>query len=729
MNFIAHSGQAKPVTFRLLLVLCFWCLLFGSAAARGNEGVSVSLSPSGRYTVTGGALHLSFSGMLPAKPTAVVSSTGKDAIGSYKSISFRWKGNNKYAGDIRWYNSKPVVIFSLTLPEGAAGNAPAAFPDFDGIPKSLHHFSYHNDVFSKPQFSLEQTSTPWLLFDNDYDACVISPASDFIVSMLSGDGQTQISSALNAGVKNLPRGFTHRTIMVFDKGISKVWDSWGSAMRTLYSRTRPANDADDVLKYFGYWTDNGADYYYNYDTSLGYENTLLALRKRYREENIPLGYMQLDSWWYEKSIYDPDGKPDADHKNKNLPEGAWNRYGGLMDYKADPFLFPDGLSGFHQKLGLPMVTHNRWIDPKSPYHQQYKISGYAATDPKFWADIMTYLHQAGVICYEQDWLNYIYEKSPGMVNDIHVGNAFTDGMAHAAQAHGLDVQYCMAMPRYFLQGVKYNNLTTIRTSDDRFEPVKWMPFIFTSQLGYEMGIWPWCDVFKSGETGNMIISVLSAGPVGTGDAIGKEDKANIMMACRQDGVLVKPDAPLLPLDHDYMQMSMNEGKPVLAFTCTQHAGIKTGYLFAFADQKTTQTGFSFQPSALGFTGSVVVFNPADKKYEVVPAGKSFSANVPPAKYVYYIIAPVTRPGVAFLGDENKIAATGKKRIAAIKTTVSGLSVEVLFAKGEKEVTLQGYCKHPISADKGKVTADATTHLFTLAVKAPVKGDSVWVGLR
>ena len=41
-------------------------------------------------------------------------------------------------------------------------------------------------------------------------------------------------------------------------------------------------------------------------------------------------------------------------------------------------------------------------------------------------------------------------------------------MASALQAHDLTMQYCMPLPGYFLQGSRYDNLTTIRTSDDRF---------------------------------------------------------------------------------------------------------------------------------------------------------------------------------------------------------------------------------------------------------------------
>jgi len=718
----------KVFTFFANLLSAFLLISF-SAFSLPKNSISVNVDQrTGNYSVTSNTLQWKFSGTIGQKLSQLKTSKGHDAIGNFQSVFFSWKNKNEYAATIRWYDEKPVVIFSLSLPNGAE-NQVVSFPDFNELPSSLFHFSYRNDVFSAPEFSLTETSTPWLLFDKNKNACVISPASDFIVSKMTGDGESRISSGLNEEIKNLPKESSHSTIMVFDEGIQNAWNMWGNALRKLYDRVRPHNDADIVLKFFGYWTDNGADYYYNYDTAKGYENTLLDLRKVYQKENIPLGYMQLDSWWYEKSIYDPDGKPDADHKNKALPKGEWNRYGGLLDYVADPFLFPNGLASFHQKLGLPLVTHNRWIDPQSPYHKKYKISGYAAIDPHFWNDIMHYLKNSGVVCYEQDWLNYIYNKSPEMLADINVGNEFTDGMANAAKANGLNLQYCMAMPRYFLQGLKYNNLTTIRTSDDRFETRKWMPFIFTSQFAYEMGIWPWCDVFKSSETGNMIVSVLSAGAVGTGDGIGKEDKKNIMLACRNDGILVKPDVPLLPIDEDYLQIANQENKPLLASTFTKHSNITTHYLFAFSDKKTTDKDFNFRPSDLGITGKIVVYNPVNHELKVMQSTETFSGAIPDKKYVYYILAPVTKSGIAFLGDQNKIAATGKKRIAELSSSANNLKVKVLFAKGEKEIILSGYSQNQVVVDKGKLSFDPATHLFKLILSSDGNEKSIEVNLK
>jgi hypothetical protein len=711
----------------LWIVAIFFFTAYAVSFPQSFSKIDVKITKAnGEYSITSEQMHWTFKGSLNKKLTNIKNIRGKDALGNFQEIEFAWNDSISCAGIIKWYELKPVVIFSLILPDGSKGR-PQAFPSFTEFPKDMHTFSYYNDAFAPPQFKLNETSTPWLFFNNQKNAFIISPASDFIVSKLYGDGNKLISSSLNENIKNLPARFTHKTILVLGKGIINTWNTWGKAMKTLYKRKMPANDANPVLKYYGYWTDNGADYYYSYDTTIGYSRTLLDLRKKYEKEGIPLGYMQLDSWWYEKSIYAPNGKPVADHKNKKLPFGKWNRYGGLMSYTADPFLFPNGLSGFQKKLDLPLVTHNRWIDPKSPYHDNYKISGFAAIDPNFWNHIIDHIKQAGVICYEQDWLNYIYRLSPEMAENLEVGNAFTDGMANACKKDGLTMQYCMAMPRYFLQGLKYNNLTSIRTSDDRFEPKKWKSFLYTSQLAYECGIYPWCDVFKSSELGNMIFSVLSDGPVGTGDAIGKEDKENIMMACRKDGVLVKPDVPILPVDNDYLNDAEGAKTPILGYTYTKQNNITTGYVFTFANDTSDSRKINFNPSELGLNENVVVYNPLTKKVQVVDKADAFNDVLPNELYTYYILAPINPAGIAFLGDSGKIVSTGKKRIESIVNN-NGLEVKVLFAKNESSVNLEGYSENPVSSSLGKINYDSNTHLFSLILPSNGK-EEVTVNIK
>ena len=702
----------KPRPFLFLFICTILCVaVFGQPVLKTKVTVDKT---SGDYIIITAPFNWSFKGSVGHSLNDIKNKEGIDSIGSFNEISFTWIDSISYKASIKWYKNSSAILFSIVLPDGDS-LAPIAFPSFTSFPASMYPYSFYDDNFAPPQFALNETSTPWLFFNDTMNAYILSPASDFIVSKMIGDGKNLIASGLNPGIKNLPPNFTHTTLLVTGQGIQHTWDEWGDALRKLYNRHRPANDADIVLKYFGYWTDNGADYYYNYDTTKGYAPTLLALREKYKQEGIPLGYMQLDSWWYEKSIYDCYGKPVADHKNKNLPYGRWNRYGGLLSYTADSFLFPHGLSAFDAALNLPLVTHNRWVDPSSAYHDKYSISGFAATDPKFWEDIIQDIHKKSVVCYEQDWLNYIYNQTPEMATSLSVGNAFTDGMAMACKNNSLSMQYCMAMPRFFLQGVKYNNLTTIRTSEDRFNPENWKPFLYVSQLAYEIGSWPWCDVFKSNETGNMILSVLSAGPVGTGDAIGKESKENILKACRTDGVLVKPDAPMLPLDINYLNEAKGIDAPMLNCTFTKHGNIKTYYVFAFANSKKENPIINFKPSSLGIKGRLVVFDPLTNKVQALNATDDFSDQLGNDLYTYYILAPVTSSGIAFLGDVGKIAATGKKRIAEIKDENGSLQVTVLFAKGESSVTLQGYSETPVVTDKGKTSFNPFPRIFTLVL--------------
>ena len=70
-------------------------------------------------------------------------------------------------------------------------------------------------------------------------------------------------------------------------------------------------------------------------------------------------------------------------------------------------------------------------------------------------------------------------------------------------------------------------------------------------------------------------------------------------------------------------------------------------------------------------------------------------------------------GIAFLGDESKIAATGKKRISDISNEKGNVVVKVIFADGETSVNLNGYSKHPVYSNKGDVKYNPQTQLFSL----------------
>jgi hypothetical protein len=568
-----------------------------------NDHLAVSIDATGNYQVIAKIPNWTFTGHLPAAPDKIVANSGKDSAGDYREMSFSWRdGERPMNGSIRLYTEKDLVLFSDTLSH-ASPEPPSPFPDFRTMPAGLLKLSYGDGNFSPPQFNLKTTSSPWLLFDQEKNALLISPASHFLISTLLGDGEQQIAGGFSKTLGNVPAAFTQQTLLAFGHGINATYDLWGHALTDLQGKKRPANDADLLLKYYSYWTDNGAFYYYNYDPAKGYAGTLKALVDSYRQEGIPLHSLQLDSWWYRKTFTSPSGK-ESSAKNPKLPPGEWNRYGGLLEYTAVPFVFPSGLDGFHQEASLPFITHNRWIDPASPYHQRFHISGLAAVDPKFWDEIAAYMKASGIVTYEQDWMHDIFSRSPELVSTVDQGDAFLDNMARATKTQGETLQYCMGPPRAFLQGSKYDNLTTIRTSSDRFKASKYHNFLYTSRLASALGIWPWSDVFNSGETLNLLLDNLSAGPIGTGDALGLEDKANLFKTIRTDGVIVKPDAPLVPLDSAYVVEAQGKDRPLEASTFTDHGDVRTVYAVAIRLPKSQAATFTLNPADLGLTVSV-----------------------------------------------------------------------------------------------------------------------------
>ncbi|HZO23566.1 MAG TPA: hypothetical protein VFB37_13775 [Steroidobacteraceae bacterium] len=625
---------------------------------------------------------------------------GRDPLGAFRELSFRWKHPAALRGSIRAYADRPVMLFTLSTDQAVSDAAVVRFPDFSEAPRNLHHFSYANDAFAPASFALEQTGTPWLLYDEHAHAAVLSPAANFMIaSMWSNDG-TEIASGLNRSVASLPAGFRHMTLMVIGPGVNATWDAWGSALCALLGAHRPVNDADAGLRYLGYWTDHGAQYYYDYDPRLGYAGTLEALVRRYRDEAIPIRYLQLDSWWYYKSLTDPRGKTGRP-MNPALPAGEWNRYGGLLKYQAHPALFLDGLAGFQQKVGLPLITHNRWVDPASPYHERYRISGFAPVDLAWWKEIIGYLASAGVVTYEQDWLNVIYEHSPELFSSPATNAAFTDGMANAARERGLTLQYSMALPRNFLQGARYENLTTIRVSGDRLTRDKWDAALYTSRLASALGIWPWVDVFMSSEADNLLFATLSAGMIGIGDRIGAENRENLLRAVRLDGVIIKPDTPLVPLDAMYMPSSRR--MPMIAAAHSEHGALHSSYVFCYS-RGSRAASTSFTPAQVGVSRQAYVYDMRTRTARLLQPSEVFALTLAPDETRYFVVVPLTRAGISLFGDEHKFVPDGRKRIAALEDEAKLLTANVTFAAQEPSVRLFGYAprRPTVTAQTGSV---------------------------
>ncbi|GAA4497327.1 hypothetical protein GCM10023191_040640 [Actinoallomurus oryzae] len=549
---------ALAVTLPLSLALTA-----GPAGATTHASrTTVTVSAGGGYTIDTSGPRYHFAGSVGAPVDHIKHVSGRDGVGAYHEVDFDYTAGGVGRGSgIRAYDDKPVVLFTTTYRQAAANAYP--FPALSGKP-ALPHTETFAGCFADRKFDASGDAgfSPYLAFDASGSGYLLSPASNFTTAVTKYDASGALTSGVSSGVSSLPAGFTQRTVLAFGHGINDVYGTWGKALTGLSGKHRPSQDATNTLAKLGYWTDNGATYYYNYDKSLGYAGTLQAVRDDWKAKGLPMGNLQLDSWFYPKG-------PNAVWDDN--PEGEYR-------YEADKTLFPDGLKAFQQSVGVPLITHARWIDPSSPYHQEYKMSGQVVTDPAFWNDRMRYLKASGVDTFEQDWLCSHAQPDFNLTDRA----AFLDNMAKAAAANGLDIQYCMPLPQDYLQSTLYDNVTNTRVSNDRFERSKWDSFLYTSRLASALGVWPWADVAMSTETQNLLLQNLSAGPVGVGDPIGKESAANLNKVAEADGTIVKPDTPIVPDDATYVGDAAQPGGAMVATTGSRHGSLSAGYVFSYA---------------------------------------------------------------------------------------------------------------------------------------------------
>jgi len=704
------------------LALDYISLVFsgsGSSITISGSGVQVTVYQSGDYSVAAADPAWVFMGSLNLPLAGMGQTTGTDGVGSYQEAYFTYQSGN-YEGRIRVYtNSKPVVIFIAKSLNAANSTLGPYFPNFSVIPSGLNAYGF-SGTFSGFQFGTATigNESPGIYFDNNANTLIISPASHFMDAYMSYG-----SARIVCGLQNWPNssygiasGYSHSVMLAIGKGINTTFDIWGNALTAYQNKTRPANDADRGLKYVGLWTDQQGPYWYALNGFPNYDVQLTAVKAKYDSLKVKLGYVQLDSWWY---IKDP---------------ANWLNRPGCYLYEPVASLFPNGLLDLKNRLGVPYITHNRWIggsvagDVTSPYRSQYVMSNGVSIDPLFWDTIIGDIASWGVKTYEQDWL----DANASASNTLGHGEKFMDEMARATSANGLTLQYCMGRPRHYLQASKYSHVTTLRSCGDRFSmPDDWGQHLYCSQLIKSVGSWPWVDNFRTNELGNVLLCVLSAGMVGVSDTFStisnSVNVANLLKMVRRDGLAVKSDIPMTPTDATYIRRAAGDH----TFTCStysQVSGEKVVYVWDWANGATNYSS-NFKPADLGMSGNVYVYNYFDNTGSLIAANTAYTYPISGSSpgpsgtdWKYYILSQVGSSGMALLGDQGKFVTFSKNRISAITETPTTITVSVAFgaydsSNPDQAAIIFGYSPNPVTvnaASGGVVTNqtyNSTTHIF------------------
>merc|ERR1719277_2334781 len=220
-------------------------------------------------------------------------------------------------------------------------------------------------------------------------------------------------------------------------------------------------------------------------------------------------------------------------------------------------------------LKMPMVMHNRVWSPHSDYiHNlsfEWYISSSAAIPKDPFAFFKWFFAQQdgwGLEMYEQDWMCTQYDHTDALQTNITMGDLWLAGMAAGAASSNRTVQYCMPYAYDLLSGAAHAAVTNARATEDYFHDHKTSQWAVgsTALFYWALGILPFKDGFsssthlqKGGQTEGpetdpdreAIMATLSCAMVGPMDGINLLNVSRVMSTCRNDGVLLKPDEPLV----------------------------------------------------------------------------------------------------------------------------------------------------------------------------------------
>ncbi len=588
---------------------------------------------------------------------------------------------------------------------GVFEQASLSYPAIPVDSKYTHVLNFMVSPFLPPLHEPIASQGPLILYSDQNEVLVFSPMDHFFVSLIWFDSGA-IHYGLQGMVREVPKGFTHRFLLVEGTGVAATLEYWGDLLLADRGRSRTDRYADVGLSYLGYWTDNGAAYYYATEPGMNADETLCAVKADAVERGIPYRYMQIDSWWYYK---EPGPLPI-------IPSLT----GGLLSWKPMPDVFPQGLASFRERIDLPLIAHNKWFAQTTPYREHYEfVDGNGLCVPTGRGVYDEFVAQArswGIVTYEQDWLVTQYLGTPWLLESVDHADTWMTNLHGAVADGGLTMQLCMASAGHLMDTLDRPAVTTVRTSVDYQAGISkesfWPMFHTVSLLAWAVGVLPFKDTFRSAEPygeQEALISILSAGMVGPSDKIGRAAVEILGRTCRSDGLLLKPDRPAAPID----RMFQPHARPFIVQTASEHAGVGSWiYLAAFTlarchperrvldelfarityDGRDLRTMFVWPDviedwhvdlgQDLGIEGPRVLYDWKAATACVVSGTFELPRAEHLYEYSYVILAPIAWNGLALIGETDKFVTVADRRFTridmyedAICTTLEGVPGE------------------------------------------------------
>lgn len=489
------------------------------------------------------------------------------------------------------YDSDVDVVFTISYPDGAEGTetgswtkSMAHWPAFRA--SSLPSAMSWQGTFMNPvnQVSQGPNGGPVVFYNSsDEELSTVIVASVWNGNWkpfssgdgLDWDGKPVLWAPGTSGrIEELPKGYQQSVLLHSSSGMTNAIYEWGQAVQ----RSRPTRGRkirDVTLQTLGYQTDNGAYYCFCNDSNCS--QTLIDEIHYLKSISIPMGYLSFQ------------GAGASSGRGTAAPwcVDTWGIDGGLSSR------YPVSVKDMQKAIGIPLQLYAPYFCPESAYFNATskwnKVSSNSSlpscsmfdfenVSPEqsraFYDEFFDRGIQAGMMSYESDFMNQNFNCVPEFMTTSHAALMWQHGMANAAAARNISIQWCMATPSDALASVDMPAVTNLRVSTDFCYGDSWEIGV-SSLLVWALGSAPSKDTLwttnnnKTAIPGcswtpdhealsaelHVILALMSTGPVGISDAHGMTNATLLKRAIRSDGALLKPAKSITAIDSSFLDSS------------------------------------------------------------------------------------------------------------------------------------------------------------------------------
>jgi hypothetical protein len=665
---------------------------------------------------------------------------------------------------VRAYADRALLVFRCEataditdITTGAFDRPSVAWPTFtpserveDETPRGLRALVFQHCEFALPSnagpsldgwFLLPHrppTGWPLLLTRGDGRTVLVAPLNAFHEQTIGLNGGT-LRCGWHGDLEEVPAGFSTDLAVLAADGPRAALHTWGRMLLDTAGTRRPGRWPDAVGSRPSYWTDNGAAYWYKTEPGYNVSGSIVAAVDDLRANGVPIGAVQLDSWFYPHADLRP-----FDTEEWVVPPSA------LMEWDVRPDALPQGITALREGLrDLPLVAHIRHLSAHAAIASEtptWVDGDYAApSTPEAYERWLDQCVAWGVETLEHDWLVEVFFGVRAMRSRPGRATEWQEGIDAAARDRGITLQWCMGTPADFAQTTTLTQVTSVRTSGDHGYIATagqlWAWFCTTNALARSLDLLPFKDVFRAdpevaGANGEpeALLSALSTGPVGLGDRVGRMDPALALRTCRADGILIKPHTAIAATDESVLSSPAFNPTMLVAECTSEHPAGRWTYAVAMhANPSDEPISGEIRLESLtqpalrhGIEPSRSNWNPSDVvawDWREGTGTRLASDAIIPVSLIregwsFHVLAPVLGSGLAVIGDVTKFVTAGDARLEVSETSTG---VRLVVKGANERITVTGWAEVAPTSPHSVVAYDPSTGIWTVDLEVPSRG--------